>query len=148
SRPHRGNLAETRPARDLRGHEFLAAPGADDDVGRGRDDFRGGGDAVLRALVGGAFGKNIEPAGSRDQFRDPADSTDHRLVPFFEIDSRLASARAGRGAYRRKPIFELGAQALGLLAYADQRAERAHHRKDPGEVALVESMDGDAAPDQ
>ena len=32
-----GICVEARPGGDLRRHEFLAAPGADDDVGRGRD---------------------------------------------------------------------------------------------------------------
>ena len=37
---------------------------------------------------------------------------------------------------------------IGALRRTDQRAQRADHRQDAGDVALVEDMDGDAGADQ
>ena len=41
-----------------------------------------------------------------------------------------------------------GRELIGALGRADQRAQRADHRQDAGDVALVEDMDGDAGADQ
>ena len=40
------------------------------------------------------FREDIDAAGDLDQFRHPADAGNHRLVPFLEIDARLASGAA------------------------------------------------------
>src|SRR5262249_47003036 len=81
---HGGNVGETRPRRDLGWHEFLAAPGADDDVGLGGDQLVGGYDAVLGVLAPGERRKHILAAGDFDELGDPADAGDHRLVPLLE----------------------------------------------------------------
>ena len=84
-------------------------------------------------------------AGDLDQLRHPADAGDQRVVPLLEVDARPADRRASRAATSRKPPFEgLRASASALSLAADERAKRPDHRKDAGDVALIEEMDGDA----
>ena len=45
-------------------------------------------------------------------------------------------------------MFKAGGELVGAIGGADQCAERADHRQDPGDVALVEDMDGDAGADE
>ena len=47
-----------------------------------------------------------------------------------------------------QPVFERARERVRLLGRADQRAERADHRQDAGDVALVEGMHRDVAADQ
>ena len=99
-KPSRTAGIASKPGRaaNFRRHEFLAAPGADDDVGPRRDHLLGGDDAVLGALLRGQLLEHVDAAGGLDQLRHPADAGDHRLVPFLEIDAR--PARQPRGALR------------------------------------------------
>src|SRR5262249_49313139 len=137
-----------RPRRDLGGHEFLAAPGADDDVGFGGDQLLPGYDAVLGVLPPGQRGKHIDAAGNLDEFGDPADAGDHRLVPFLEKDPWVAPERGRAGTRLRQSPLQRRHQRVGLAGHADQRAERADHVENAGDVALVEGMDRDVAADQ
>ena len=56
----------------------------------------------------------------------------------------------GRGvaAIRARRCSKLARELLGALGGADHRAERADHRENAGDVALVEDVDGDAGADQ
>src|SRR5262249_5397978 len=145
---HGGNVGETRPRRDLGGDEFLAAPGADDDVGLGGDQFLPRYDAVLGVLASGQRGKHIDAAGDFDEFGGPADAGDHRLIPFLEIDPWMAFERGRAGARLREPPLQRPHERAGLAGRADQRAERADHVENAGDVAMVEGMDRDVAADQ
>src|SRR6185437_4442681 len=86
----RGNLGKARPGGDLGGNEFLAAPGADDDIGRRADHVAARHDSVSGILAYGELRKHLDAASAFDEFRYPAEPGDHRLVPFLEIDTRPA----------------------------------------------------------
>ena len=80
---------------------------------------------------------------------DPADAGDHRLVPFLEIDSRRgARLRSAPRRQRARVVAATTRSASAFSARADQRAERADHRENAGDVALVEGVDRDVAADQ
>ncbi len=102
-------------------------------------------DALLRTLLAAKLGKGIDAAGDLDQLRDPADAADQRIVPFLEIDfwPRWRCERP-----QRRPSSSLrcsrSASASALAGSIDQGADGADHRKDTGDVALVEDVDGDA----
>ena len=92
---HRRDGVEARPRRDLRRHEFLAAPGADDDVGlRPRSPASAVTMRSLALFCAGRVLEHVDAAGGLDQLRHPADAGDHRLVPFLEIDARPLRQRA------------------------------------------------------
>src|SRR5262249_59390586 len=86
--------------------------------------------------------------GNLDEFGDPADAGDHRLVPFLEIDPWMAPERGRAGTRLRQSPLQRRHQRVGLAGHADQRAERADHVENAGDVALVEGMDRDVAADQ
>ena len=142
---HGGNVREARPRRDLRRHEFLAAPGADDDVGLWpRSRRRPTRCGPWRSCARRQFREHLDAAGGLDQLRHPADAGDHRLVPFLEIDPRPARQLAARARASRSRSASEPRQRVGLVGRADQRAERADHGEDAGEVALVEGVHRDA----
>ena len=79
---------------------------------------------------------------------DPVDARDHRVVPFLEIDAR-AARQPGRALARlSQPLRERDRERFGLVRRADQRAERADHVEDAGDVALIEGVHRDIAADQ
>ena len=103
----------------------------------------------LALLARRQLGKDVDAAGDLDQLRHPADAGDHRLVPFLEIDPRPACERGCRArAPASSRCSSEARQRIGLRRRADQRAERADHVEDAGDVALVEGMHRDAAADQ
>ena len=72
---------------------------------------------------------------------------DQRIVPFLEIDFWL---RRGPGRRRdpREAFFKVPREFIRALRRTDNGAQRADHRKNAGDVALVEDMDGDARANQ
>ena len=91
--------------------------------------------------------KHVLAAGDLDQLGHPADAADQRIVPFLEIDPWLRRGPR-RCRDRCEALLIAARELLGPLGRADQRAERADHRQDAGDVALVEGMDGDAGADE
>ena len=85
--------------------------------------------------------KIIFGPGCLDEFRDPGDGADHRLVPFFEIDARADRAFRRRRDSRR----QLSRQEVGALGQADHGAEHADHLEDFADAALVEGVNRNAA---
>jgi hypothetical protein len=80
--------------------------------------------------------------------RHPADAGDHRLVPFLEIHPGMAVELRRSSAHLRQPPLELQRERLGLLRCADQRAQRADHVENAGDVAVVEGVHRNIAADQ
>src|SRR5882672_5345089 len=76
---HRRDGGKARARRDLRRHELLAAPRADDDVGGGGDHVAHRYDALRGILLPRALGEYLDAARDLDELRDPADAGDHRL---------------------------------------------------------------------
>jgi cell volume regulation protein A len=94
---HRRDGVEARTGGEFCRHEFLAAPGADNDVGLSRDHRFGRNDAVLGALLPGKLFEHVDAAGRLHQLRHPADAGDHRCV-----HPRNRFAAGGRRAARSR----------------------------------------------
>ena len=99
------------------------------------------------ALLQAQLRKDVVAAGDLDQFGHPADAADQGIVPFLEIDFWLWRRPRRRGDVRKPPL-ETARELLGAVGRADHRAERADHREDARDIALVEDMDGDAGADE
>src|SRR5262249_24658943 len=80
--------------------EFLAAPRADDDVGRTTDDGFRRHDPLLGGLAAGKFGEDVDAASDCDQLRDPSDAGNHGFVPFLEIDLGTPAAPCAASYFR------------------------------------------------
>src|SRR5262249_26883894 len=126
-KPGRTAGVSQKPGRraTLAGAEFFPHPQAAPNAGAPPRPF---------PAAAGASGEDAEAACRRDQLRDPADAADHRVVPFLEIDARPPLAPFTRGTHLFEPRLKIGAQLLGLFARADERAERADHGENAGEV--------------
>jgi len=136
---HRSDAFPARPRADALGTKLLAAPGAEDDIGRATDDLGAVGDHASRRTGGaGALGKDILAARDRDQLAHPADAADHRLVPFFEIDARPPGEALAGLADSIEIALQPCNQTLALRGGADHGREREDHRQDLVDRALVE----------
>src|SRR5262249_51377077 len=69
-------------------------------------------------------------------------------APSLEKARGMAFGGGCAGARLREPPLQRFHQRVGLAGRADQRAERADHVENAGDVALVEGMDRDVAADQ
>src|SRR5207302_8350696 len=118
-------------------------PGGKDLIGRGfaHDIWRN--NPVLGGLLKAQFRQGVFAAGDLDQFGYPADAGDQRIVPFLEIDFWFWRWPGCRRDPREARFKALG-QLVGTRRRADDGTERADHRENAGEVALVEDVDGDA----
>ena len=74
---------------DLVQNDLLAAPRGDNDVGRRSYHVMWRDDSIFGGLLYSQFGKLILATGDLDEFRDPPDAADERIVPFLEINLRL-----------------------------------------------------------
>ena len=98
--------------------------------------------------MAGEIGEHVEAARGAHQLGDPADAGNHRLVPFLEIDARPDFAPGGGHARVVERALQRRGERVGLADLADQRTERAHHRQDAGNVALVEGVHRHIGADQ
>ena len=101
--------------------------------------------AFLRAA---SCGNTSMPPAASISSDTQREAGDHRLVPFLEIDPRPARQAQAALVHRIDARGERGRERVGLLRRADQRAERADHVEDAGDVALVEGMHRDIGADQ
>src|ERR1700730_16919785 len=74
---------------DLARNDLLAAPRRDNDVGRRSNHVMWRDNSVFGGLLFSQFGKHILATGDLDEFRDPADAADERIIPLLEINLRL-----------------------------------------------------------
>src|SRR5688572_6945214 len=81
------HAAPARPGDDLGLVHFLAAPGREDDLWIASGGFGGIDNAILREAGAGELRKNRRAAGDLNQFLDPTDAGDQRVVPFLEEDA-------------------------------------------------------------
>src|SRR5579862_8601832 len=130
----RGNSVKSGAGSDFCRHKFLAAPGADDDVGARGDDFVNGHDAVFGVLARGELREHLDAARRLHKFRHPAEPGNHWLVPFLEIDARMPWQAQGMLMHGIDARRELRRQRPGFVGGADQRAQRADHVEDAGDV--------------
>src|SRR5262245_29106220 len=82
----RGDRGKPGAGGDFRWHEFLSAPGTDDDVGGRCDYVLHRDDAVLGVFFTAESLEHIDATRGFDQLGDPADPGNHRVVPLLEID--------------------------------------------------------------
>ena len=78
---------------------------------------------------------------------NPANSADERIVPFLEINLGLRPA-TNRPRHPAKASFVAPDKPFRLVQRSDQSADGADHCENAGDVALIESMDGNARADQ
>src|SRR5262249_38500634 len=93
------------------------------------------------------FGEYLLAAGDLDEFRDPANAADERIVPFLEINRRLRPA-ANQPRHLAKASFIAPGKLFRLIRRSGQSADGANHRENAGDVTLIERMDGNASADQ
>ena len=94
------------------------------------------------------FREHVVAAGDRDQFRDPADRTDHRLVPFLEVDAWAPRpGRCGRSHFAMALLAGCNPR-FGPVAGTDHRCNQSHGRHDLVDAALVRDEDIEPCADQ
>ncbi len=125
------------------GYDFLAAPGRQDHIGCSVAHGVRGNDPVLGGLLKPQFWQHVFAAGDLDQFGHPADAADERIVPFLEIHF-WPWGGPGRCRDHCETRFIAGRKLIGAIGGADQRTEGPDHRQNPGDVTLVEDVDGNA----
>src|ERR1700730_5505459 len=132
---------------DLARNDLLATPRGDNDVGRRSDHVMWRDNSVFGSLLFSQFGKHLLATSDLDEFRDPANATDERIVPLLEVNPRLPSP-----ANRRRHLVKASFVTLGKRFCLDQRTEQsangANHRENASDIVLIESMDGNACADQ
>src|SRR5260370_11761330 len=94
---------------------------------------------ILRGSLRSHLGMTVPPAAPR-RSRRAHRSARRGIVPFLEIDFWAWRGPGSRRDAGQAPLIA-GCELLGALGCADQRAQRADHRQDAGDVALVEDMD-------
>jgi hypothetical protein len=125
--------------------EFLPAPRADDQIRFPRHHRLSRHNTVSGRALLPTIEEDVDAAGDLDELRDPPNSGDQRLVPFFEeyLWPLRQSLRAASGFGQTG--FECSDELPSPFARVDYRAQRANHVEDPGDASLIEGMDVDPA---
>jgi hypothetical protein len=135
---HRGDVIPARTCRDALPAHRLAAPRADDHVWSGVDHLIARDDAIGREFRPPQLRKHGIATGNLDQFFDPLDTGDQRVIPFLEIHARPAREGPGALANLIEASFQLAGQSEPLFRRADDAAENADHLQDLADASLVE----------
>src|ERR1700730_2031328 len=144
---HRRDRIPAGSSPDLIRNDLLAAPRGENDVGHGSNYVPWRNNTVFGSLLFSQLGKHLLASGDLDEFRDPANSANERIVPFLEINLGLRPA-ANRCRHLAKASFIALCKRFSLVQRSDQSADGADHCENAGDVALVESMDGNAGADE
>ena len=148
SSPSRTAGIASQPATrgDRRRTEFLAAPGAEDEV-RARARTTSAGSAMMRSRpsdMAARSAKQSSPPAMPISSRHPADAGDQRLVPFLEVDARAPRSCAAALRVASTPASSSVGERGRLRLAADHAAEHADHAQDLGDAAVVEDVHLDA----
>ena len=81
---HGRNAVEARSRRNAFRPEFFAAPGSDDQIGCSLEDLLYPDHTVLGGALIPSIREDVHTASDLDQFRNPSNSGDQRIVPFLE----------------------------------------------------------------
>ena len=93
--------------------EFLTAPRTNDDIGLTAYDFVGiGNDSLGSDRLTGKFRKTVVTARHADQFRDPAYTGNHRVVPFLKIHPRPGRQTGGDGRNSIQVLLQFRAKIM------------------------------------
>src|SRR5271165_2493793 len=85
---HGWNLPKTWPRHNPLGPEFLAAPGADDQIGLPRNHLIDRHHAILCCTLTCTISEDVDAACDRDELRDPSNPGDQRIIPLLEEHPR------------------------------------------------------------
>jgi hypothetical protein len=77
------------PLSDFIRNDLLATPRGENDVWRRSNHVIWRNDTVFGGLLFSQFGERLLATGDLDEFRDPVNPADERIVPFLEINLRL-----------------------------------------------------------
>ena len=94
------------------------------------------------------LGKAVLAAGDINQFGDPADAGDQRLVPFLEVHPRSAWQAQRSLARLIESIPQRRHQRFGPRLRPDHGAEQADEIEDLLDAALIEDVHLDAGANQ
>src|SRR6185503_19347506 len=83
-----------------------------------------------------------------NQFLDPSDSRDQRVVPFFEECPWTCSKLRRRPPNVLESALQVVRQAFGFGLKADETAQHPDHHENLGHAALIERHDLAASPDE
>ena len=95
-------------------------------------------DAVLTERLERQFRKTVLPTRKLDQLGNPSDRADRRIVPFFEIDPRLAIQAPGGLANLLVIHPDVLDECLSTLVCSHHGGDLKHHRKNLFDAALIE----------
>ena len=109
--PHSRGLRKARPRCDALWSEFLAAPGADDQIGLARDHLLGRHHTVLSCAPISKIGEDVDAAGELDERETQAmpeisgssHSSKNTLGRFFRLSARFGLRLDGLQERRRAP---------------------------------------------
>jgi hypothetical protein len=90
---------------------------------------------------------HVLATGDLDEFQDPADAADERIVPFLEIHLRLWPPTNQRRHVAEARFMPPG-KPFRLVHRSNQSSDGADHRENAGKIALIESMGGNSGADQ
>ena len=105
----------------------------------------------MRCLASGAvaeFRKDRLAAGDLNQFLDPANTRNQRVVPFLEEHPRPTGQCRGRGPIEIQIHFQPIRQRVGARRRPDHGADNPDHLQDLGDASLVEDHHRIAALDE
>ncbi len=131
------------------GLEFLSAPGTNDDIGCAPYDLVGVGDnALFRAMRRRQLRKAIIATGDADEFRDPANTGNHWIIPLLEVDSRAVWQDRGSASHVIHVGLKVSDQGRCFRCRTDHRTQHRDHGEDFLHGSLVENVHGHAAANQ
>jgi hypothetical protein len=123
-----GIASQPDRCRILSGMTLLAAPRGKNDVGRCSDHVPWRNDTVFGSHLFSQFGERLLATGDLDEFRDPVNPADERIVPLLEINLRLRPA-TNKSRHLTKANFIPPSEPFRLIRHSDQSAEGANHCK-------------------
>ena len=85
---HGWEAVEASPCCNALRPELLAAPRANNQIGFSRDYLLGRHYAILGGALIPTFGEDVDATGDFDEFRNPSNSGDQRIVPFLKEHPR------------------------------------------------------------
>src|SRR6202040_4323804 len=94
--------------------------------------------SVFGGLLFSQVGKHILATGDLDEFRDPANAADERIVPLLEINPRLRPPTNRRRHLVKASFVTLG-KGFCLDQRSDQSADGADHSENASAIALNRS---------
>ncbi len=136
-----GDLVPIGTSTYIRKANGASAPGGEDDFGVVFANLPREDDAIGGGAAGAQVRKDVLAAGALDQFADPGDAGDERVVPLFEIDAR-ADFHFGYGS---ESPSKFGEASFAFQLRTNDAREQRESGFNFGEGALVGGEHAEAA---